>query len=218
MAQTADHHIELMAGEERSIAATKTYTAELTAFAMLCATLVEGQDMAEQLVQLPQYMKQTLKETAAIATWAERYRYMDRYAVIGRGYNYATAFEISLKIKELCYIPGEGYSEADFRHGPIALIAPGFPVITVVPKGKTLSTLVDLLDKMKDKLAETLVISNDEATLKRATKAMRIPDVPEWLSPILAVVPGQVFAMHQALIRGYEVDHPRGLTKVTVTE
>lgn len=218
MAQTADHHIELMAGEERSIAATKTYTAQLMAVAMLCAALADKQEMSDELTHIPEYMRRTLTESVSIANWAERYRYMERYAVIGRGYNYATAFEISLKIKELCYIPGEGYSEADFRHGPIALVSSGFPVITVAPKGKTLATVVDLLDKMDDKSAETLIISNDDDVLKRATKSMRIPDVPEWLSPLVAVVPGQVFAMQQALIRGYEVDRPRGLTKVTVTE
>jgi glucosamine--fructose-6-phosphate aminotransferase (isomerizing) len=218
MAQTAAHHIELLAGEERSVAATKTYTAELTVFAMLCAALVNDSQMQSQIEQLPDHLQATLDHTENIHTWADRYRYMERFAVIGRGYNYATAFEISLKVKELSYIPGEGYSEADFRHGPIALIAPGFPVITVAAQGKTLPTVLDLIQKLQDKSAETLIISNDDSALQQATKAMRIPAMPEWLSPIAAIIPGQVFAMQQALVRGYAVDQPRGLTKVTVTE
>jgi glucosamine--fructose-6-phosphate aminotransferase (isomerizing) len=218
MAQTSAHHIELLAGEERSIAATKTYTAQLTVFAMLCTALLNDGEMQAQLEQLSAHLRTTLDHTDHIQTWAERYRYMERFAVIGRGYNYSTAFEISLKVKELSYIPGEGYSEADFRHGPIALIAPGFPVITVAAQGKTLPTVVDLVRKLRDNGAETLIISNDDSALGLGTKAMRISEMPEWLSPVAAVIPGQVFAMQQAAVRGYEIDQPRGLTKVTVTE
>ncbi|QPC83573.1 SIS domain-containing protein [Phototrophicus methaneseepsis] len=218
MAQAADHHIYLSAGLERSVAATKTYTAELTSVAMLATALSQNSEMVEQLTQLPDLMKSTLDMTANIADWAERYRYMEQFAAIGRGYNYATAFEISLKVKELTYVIGEGYSEADFRHGPIATVNEGFPVIVVAPQGRALPQMLDLLDKLCNKKAELLVISNDSDALGYATKTMSIPEAPEWLSPMLGVVPGQVLAMHLALVRGYAVDRPRGLTKVTVTE
>jgi len=218
MAQTAQHHIELCAGEEVSIAATKTYTAQLTAIAMLAAAWVEDDAMQSDLATLPGWMKETVTHADSVKEWAERYRYMERFAVIGRGYNYATAFEISLKVKELAYIIGEGYSEADFRHGPIATVGLGFPVIAVAPNGRTHPKMHDLLTKLDEKAAETLVISNDTALLQLGTKAMAIPAVPEWISPVVAVVPGQVFAMQQALVRGYAVDKPRGLSKVTVTQ
>src|SRR6185369_6436013 len=117
----------------------------------------------------------------------------------------------------LCYITGVEYSEADFRHGPIALLQPGLPVLTIVPTGKTLVNMIDLLDQLKTKQAECLVISNDDTALSYAQKAMPIPTVPEWLSPILAVIPGQVFAMNLALAQGHSVDKPIGLTKVTIT-
>jgi glucosamine--fructose-6-phosphate aminotransferase (isomerizing) len=217
LAQSAQYHIPLMAGEEISIAATKTYTAQLTAIAALVTALTRDSDMEAELHQLPRWMETTLENAASIATWAERYRYMTQFITIGRGYNYATAFEISLKVKELCYITGEGYSEADFRHGPIALVHAGFPVVAVAPRGYTLPNVIDLLEKLKERQAELLVISNDEQALGFGEKVMRIPDVPEWLSPMVAVVPGQVFAMNQALVRGYAVDKPRGLSKVTVT-
>lgn len=218
MAQTAEYHLNLSAGEEISIAATKTYTAQLTAVALLCAMLTQDSEMLAELQRLPDFMRETLNYSDAIAGWAERYRYMERFAVIGRGYNFATAFEISLKIKELTYVIGDGYSEADFQHGPIATINQGFPVIAVAPNGKTLANLNALITKLKDKGAEVLAISNDSATLNSAIKQMKIADAPEWLSPMISILPGQIFAMQQALVRGYAVDKPRGLSKVTVTE
>ena len=206
------------AGQERSVAATKTYTAQLTALALVGAALAGGDAMWAELQRLPEWLARVLQLAPEMQQRVERYRYMDAFATIGRGYNYATAFEVNLKIKELCYIAGESYSEADFRHGPIAVIDRGFPVIVIAPAGKTLPALLDLLDQLHGKGAELLVISNDEAAFAHAQQAMRLPAaMPEWLTPITAVVHGQVFAMRLALVKGYEVDSPRGLTKVTVT-
>jgi len=217
MANAAQYHVPLHAGEEKSVAATKTYTAQLTTVAMLVAALLGQDELHNELSKLPDYLRQTLILSEGIAGWAERYRYMERLVTLGRGYNYCTAFEISLKIKELCYVVGQEYSEADFRHGPIAVINPGFPVIVVAPSGKPLPVLVDLLEKLREKNAECVVVSNDELACRLGVKTMRLPDLPEWISPIAAVVPGQIFAMNLASIKGYNVDQPRGLTKVTVT-
>ena len=120
--------------------------------------------------------------------------------------------------KELTYIASEGYSEADFRHGPIAAIDRGHPVILVAPQGQTLAGMADMAKDLNERGAETLIISNDEVLLRAGTQALPFPAVPEWLSPILSVMTGQVYAMQQALARGYEVDKPRGLSKVTITE
>jgi glucosamine--fructose-6-phosphate aminotransferase (isomerizing) len=218
MAQTAQYHIPIMAGEEVSIAATKTYTAQLTVIAMLIAELSGQSELHNDLTHLPRYAQYTLDQASHVGEWAERYRYMSQLAVIGRGYNNATALEISLKVKELCYINTNGYSEADFRHGPIATIQTGFPVMLVAPKGYTLDYMHDLTKKLTEKEAECLIISNDDEMLALGKNKMVLPDVPEWLSPIVAVMPGQVFAMQQALNRGYAVDKPRGLSKVTVTK
>lgn len=218
MAQTAQYHLDLRAGEEVSIAATKTYSAQLTLVAMLIAALAPNPTLSQDLATLPQAVVDTLAYTQSIDAWAERYRYMTNLAVIGRGFNYATAFEISLKVKELCYMNTHGYSEADFRHGPIATVQQGFPVMLVAPKGATLPYQLDLLAVLKERGAECLVISNDNEALARAHYAMRLPDIAEWLSPIVAVMHGQVFAMKQAIYRGYPVDKPRGLNKVTVTQ
>jgi len=208
-----------MAGQEISVAATKTYTAQLTAVAMIGAALVNHAELNEALTHLPDYVAQALELSEAIQERVERYRYMERFAAIGRGYNFCTAFEISLKIKELCYVIGEEYSEADFRHGPIAVIRPGFPVIVIAPGGKTQALVADLLKKLNEQDAECIVISGDETLRPAAQTFMRIPAaVPEWLSPITAVIPGQIFAMQLAGVKGYQVDEPRGLRKVTITE
>ena len=218
LAQAAEFHLPLRAEEEYSVAATKTYTAQLTVIAMLACTLADDVKMQTDLGNLPELADETLALSDSIREWAQRYRYMDRLTVLGRGFNYATACEISLKVKELTYIASEGYSEADFRHGPIAVVQRGYPVILVAPRGKTAAGMADMLTTLQDKGAETLIISNDDVLLRQATRAMTVPAAPEWLSPILCVMPGQVFAMQQALVRGYEVDKPRGLSKVTITE
>lgn len=218
VAQAAEHHIPILAGEEISVAATKTYTAQLLAVAMLGTALVDSDEMSAALHTIPAYVAETLRYSDDVERWVERYRYMSHFVSIGRGYNYCTAFEINLKVKELCYVIGDGYSEADFLHGPIAMIQPGFPVIVVAPAGKTFPPMQALLAKLKERQAEALVISNDDDAFSTAQQSMRIPSaMPEWLTPITAVIPGQVFAMRLAMARGHEVDRPRGLSKVTVT-
>lgn len=217
LAQEADHHIDIMAGEEISIAATKTYTAQLTAIAMLADALVDDVAFHDDLVKLPTWVEETLEHTAAIKAWVDRYRYAEHFVAVGRGYNYATAFEVSLKVKELCYTTGGGYSEADFRHGPIAMVNRGFPVLVVAPEGKTQAGMRSILDQLCEREAETIVISNNESLLEKGTVSAKLPTMPEYLSPIAAVIPGQVFAMRLALTKNLPVDEPRGLNKVTVT-
>lgn len=217
IATAAEFHLPLLAGDEISVAATKSYTAQLAAIAMLTAHLVGADDMLAELQHTPRYATETLEMASAVDTWAERYRYMTDFASLGRSYNYCTAFEVSLKIKELCYVTGVEYSEADFRHGPIALVQPGFPVLVVCPEGKAAPGMIELVGKLKERQAECLVISNRQDALSLAHKPMPIPTMPEWLSPICAVMPGQRFAMALALAMGHSVDKPIGLTKVTVT-
>lgn len=217
LAQLAQHHIYLRAGDEKSVAATKTYTTELAAIAWLTQAVLQDEAGLKLLNRLAGWMQQTL-EGMTHMDWIQRYRYAEHLAVLGRGYNYCTAFEISLKIKELCYITSEEYSEADFRHGPIAIVSQGFPVVMVAPIGKTLSLMRDLLDQLHDKGAERIIISNDEATRATAEYSLPFPaDVPEWLSPLCAVIPGQMLAYRLAEIKGHDLDQPRGLNKVTNT-
>ena len=218
LAQAAQLHLPLRAEREFSVAATKTYTAQLTVIAMLASALADEPERWDALAALPGLARETLGSSEQIADWAERYRYSDKLVTLGRGFNYATALEISLKVKELTYIASEGYSEADFRHGPIAAIDRGHPAMLVAPQGPTLAGMADMTRQLCERGAETLIISNDDDLLRAATQALPVPAVPEWLSPIVSVMPGQIYAMQQALARGYEVDKPRGLSKVTITE
>jgi glutamine---fructose-6-phosphate transaminase (isomerizing) len=218
LAQMAHYHLPLHAGPERSVAATKTYTAQLAAVALLVSALMDDAPFHHTLEQVPGWMQTTLEASQRIHDWITDFASMDRYACIGRGYNYCTAFEISLKVKELCYIAGEGYSEADFRHGPIALLQPQFPVLLVAPSGATFETQLDLLAQCAQREARRLVISNDARVQPLATHWLSIPEtVPEWLSPLVCVLPGQMLAMELARAKGLSLDQPRGLNKVTST-
>lgn len=218
LAAQADHLIALHADTERSIAATKTYTSELMALAFLSATLANEATMLADLARVPEAVAKVLTVSDTVRTLAQRYRYMQDCVVIGRGFNYATAFELALKLKELTYIIAEPYSSADFLHGPLALIEHGFPALVVAPTGIMLPELRSFLQVLRQREAESIVISDDEATLAEA----RIPiplraSLPEWLSPLTAIVPGQLLALYLAHARDYDPDHPRGLRKVTET-
>jgi glutamine---fructose-6-phosphate transaminase (isomerizing) len=218
LAQAAEHVIPLGAGEERSVAATKTYTAELMALAMLSAALADDEGPRRELAQVPEAVAGALSLEPTLAQRAERYRYMEQCAVISRGYNYATALEIALKLKELTYTDTTPYSSADFLHGPIAVVRPGYPVLIIAPTGRAQPALRELVDELAGRGAELLIISDDPALTARAELPLRLPmALPEWLSPIPAVVPGQLLGYHLALARGLDPDRPRGLSKVTET-
>lgn len=218
LAALADHVIELHAGSEQSVAATKTYTAELAVMAMLAAALSGDARNMDALQYLPEAIEKTLQLFAPIAQHVERYRYMDRCIVIGRGYNYATSFELALKLKELTYVMATAYSSADFRHGPIATVENGLPVFLVMPTGATFDDMLELAKDLQQRGAELLVISESKDALSLARTALPIsPGVPEWLSPLSAIIPGQLVALHLALAKGLNPDVPRGLQKVTRT-
>ncbi len=218
LAETAEFVIPLHAGIERSIAATKTYTSQLMALALLAAHMGEEKALLQELQEVPAAVSQTLSLAAHIASIADRYRYMDACVVIGRGYNYATAYEIALKLKELTYVVAEPYSSADFQHGPIAMVADGFPVILIAPRGKVHTEIHKQAEQLREKRAELLIISDVPDTLSLARIPLALPtSLPERVTPFMTVVPGQLFAYYLTLAKDYDPDHPRGLTKVTQT-
>ncbi len=219
LAQTADFVIQIQAGVETAVAATKTYTSELLAIAMLSAAWADDQSRFGLLEKLEGWGTAVLAQDSRIQQLAERYRYMQQCVVLGRGYNYATAFEWSLKLKELTYVVAEPYSSADFQHGPIAIVEQGFPVMAIAPSGAVLADMNDLLQKLaQEKQAELLIISNDAATLEIATSPIALPsDLPEWLSPLIGIIPAQLFCYHLTRVKGFNTEAPRGLNKVTKT-
>jgi glutamine---fructose-6-phosphate transaminase (isomerizing) len=218
LAEQGDVVINLQAGRERAVAATKTYTAQLVAVALISTALSGSIEQQQALQNIPDAVARTLAMEPAIVAIAPRYRYMQRCVVIGRGYNYATAFEMALKLKELTYTIVEPYSSADFLHGPLAMIEPGFPVIVVAPSGMLTGEAVEFTRTLRERQAEVIVISDAGALLELARVPMELPvSVPEWLSPITAIIPGQLLAMHLAHTRDHDVDAPRAIRKVTET-
>ena len=219
LAAVADHVVELHAGLERSVAATKTYTAQLAVMALFAAVWNGKPERMAELQALPRAMEATLQLNAeSIERRVERYCYMDGCVVIGRGYNYASAFELALKLKELTYIMVTAYSSADFRHGPIATIHENLPVLLLMPAGASFDDMLALARELRQRGAELLVISEAPQALELARTPLPIAaSVPEWLSPLVTVLPGQQMALSLALAKGLNPDLPRGLQKVTKT-
>ncbi len=210
--------IELHAGPERSVAATKTYTAQLTVMALLAAALSGSTERLAELRAVPEAVSAALAVAPEVARRAERYRYMQQCVILGRGFNYATVFELALKLKELTYVMANAYSSADFRHGPIATVDDGLASILIMPRGATFDDMLQLTGDLKARGAELLVVSDDRRALDLAHTPFELPGtLPEWLSPLIAIVPGQLLALHLALAKGYHPDTPRGLSKVTKT-
>jgi glucosamine--fructose-6-phosphate aminotransferase (isomerizing) len=214
----ADFNIMQQAGVEHSVAATKTYTSQLAAIALFSATLANDRDMLADLSQIPLALEETLTMNSRVVNMVQRYRYMRSCVIIGRGYNYATAFEMALKLKELTYLVAEPYSSADFQHGPLAMVEPGFPVFVIAPSGMMLPELTTFIKTIGQRGAEVIVISDADEPLTLGRIRLELPhSVPEWLSPLIAIIPGQLFALHLADIRDLDLDRPRGLSKVTET-
>lgn len=220
LASAADFVVDICAGEEKAVAATKTYTAQLMAIAMLSAAVSGEEGRWDELNKVPAAVRQMLQLAPEIAARAERYRFMNHCVVLGRGFNYATAFEWALKLKELSYVVAEPYSSADFQHGPVALLERGFPVLAAAPSGAVFDDTLRLLDRMiRERHIELLVISDRDEALSLAHTPVRLPSgIPEWLTPIVAVVAAQLFCLHLTRAKGLDTESPRGLHKVTLTQ
>jgi glutamine---fructose-6-phosphate transaminase (isomerizing) len=219
LAQTSDFVLDIHAGVEKAVAATKTYTNELMAIAMLSAALSNSEQAWSELESVSKWAEQVLALDKKIAQMAQRYRYMRQCVALGRGFNYATAFEWALKMKELTYVIAEPYSSADFQHGPIAMVEDGFPVLAVAPRGGVYESMREMLTGLRRQQdAELVVISDDEEMLALAQSAIPLPTgIPEWLTPIVAIIPAQLFACHLTEVKGYDAETPRSITKVTET-
>ena len=219
LAKAADFVLDTCAGPESSVAATKTYTTQLLAIAMLSNALAPDDTRTSELRNLPYEVDQILELCPATERAAERYRFMERCVVLGRGFNYATAHEWSLKLKELTYVVAEPYSPSDFRHGPIAIVGPGFPIFGVAVRGAVFQDSLDLLRGLADaQHADLLVVSNAPEALRLGDAAFPLPsEMPEWLSPILTIVPAQLFCFFLTRHKGLDPEMPRGLQKVTRT-
>jgi glucosamine--fructose-6-phosphate aminotransferase (isomerizing) len=187
------------------------------AFAMLSAAL-RGQDEPwRELQQLPEQVARAIDLAAGVTAAAQRFKDASHMLVIGRGYNLATASEIALKITETAAVMADGYSSADFHHGPKAILELRAPMLVVAPGPRVFEDLDGVARLAKDKGAPLVAFSDRKELLASADVAAELPSVPEWLSPVVAVVPGQLLALGLSLARGLQPDSPPGLSKVTRT-
>ncbi len=220
LAQAAEFTLDIHAGPEKAVAATKTYTAELMALAALSAALAgdAGGHLAT-LWQVPGAVQAALTLDGEAERIAAGHHALTQCVVLGRGYNYATAQEWALKLKELAYVLADPYSAADFQHGPIAIVGRGFPVLALAPSGAVLMDLLALLRRLRDEHeAELLVISDNAEAAALGHSALRLPaSLPEWLTPLVCIVPAQLYCYHLTRAKGYDPETPRSLHKVTLT-
>ena len=212
LAAAAAHVVDLGAGDARSVAATKTYTASLAAVAALVA---EGDPvLSGEVARLPQALAAQLALTGAADAAVHAAAGWERLTVVGRGAHYATAFEAALKVRELAGIVAEAYSPADLLHGPIATAGPGQPMLAIAPAGPTEGSMRELVAAARERGARVAAIGHDPAL---GDPFLELVDVPEWLGPVVAIVPAQVLAVGLAVRRGVDVDAPFGLSKITLT-
>ena len=229
LARAAEHSIDVAAGPELATAATKTYTAQLLAVAALAAALPASPDAqslggspAERCASLdavPGALSAALAVEHDAAALAEARRDLDQCTVLGRAFDYATAREWSLKLKELAQVHAEPYSSADFQHGPLALVEPGYQVLAVAPSGVAGSDLAKLVRRLREEHeVDALVVSDDPAIRAAGSASLALPaGLPEWLMPIVSIVPGQLFALYLTVARGLDPERPRWISKVTET-
>jgi glucosamine--fructose-6-phosphate aminotransferase (isomerizing) len=214
LAAKADVVLELVAGEEKAVAATKTYTSQLALVALVSAIKTDGM---ESLAGIPAVVETVLHTEDEIRDVAVQFAGIEHCAVLGRGFNHSTAFEWALKLQELTYVVAQPFSTADFLHGPVAVVEHGYPVFGVAILGEVSEDVASALARAADAGGRVVSVTNDHEIKDIGEAALLIPVVDEWLSPIPAIVAGQLFAYHLTLAKGLDPETPRGLNKVTKT-
>jgi len=217
------------AGPEIGVASTKAFTSQVTALFLIALFLgkLRGRldhDRAGQLIQdlvrLPHLMERVLDHDAEIEKTARVYADARNFLYLGRGINYPIALEGALKLKEISYIHAEGYPAGEMKHGPIALIDEEMPIVIVVPRGATYEKVMSNIEEVKSRKGRTIAIATEGDTeiAKKVNHVLFVPETNPLLTPILMVIPLQLFAYHVAVIKGTDVDQPRNLAKSVTVE
>jgi glucosamine--fructose-6-phosphate aminotransferase (isomerizing) len=215
MAQLVDETLQIHAGREKSVAATKTYTGQMLHFYMLAAAL-GGTKL--DFEKIPDFTAAALDLRFQVEEFVQRYVFMENCVVVGRGMNYGNSYEFALKLMETCYVVAERFSSADFFHGPLAIVERRFPMILFAPAGAAKQSNLDLLHRLRELNADCLSITNDAETGYLSSRSITMPkEIDEFLSPIPFIVPAQMFAALLSAAKGLNPDEPRSLSKVTKT-
>lgn len=215
LAQAAELGIDVLAGPERAVAATKSYTAQLLALYLIVDRLRGGDGSSAEA--LPAAAEQVLAEDAVVRSLAQRYRFASRLVTTARGYSYPTAREAALKLMETSYLGAQAFSGADLLHGPLAMIDPQVPVLSIVADGVGGEAMRPVLDRLAEVGADVFTVGAPDA-VEAASAGIALPaGIGEELSPLVEIIPFQQLALHLAIARGGDPDAPRGLKKVTET-
>ena len=228
IANEADGGIYLHAGPEIGVASTKAFTSQCVVLALLALyfgrlrhmSYEDGLEFIDGLNQLPELVSKALETDTAARAIAERYRQASTFLYLGRQYNFPVALEGALKLKEISYIHAEGYPAAEMKHGPIALVDPLTPSVFIIPQGKVYEKVILNLEEIKARKGPVIAVCSpgDERVRHLADEVLEIPEAPDFLQPIVSVLPLQLLAYHIACLRGCDVDKPRNLAKSVTVE
>jgi len=229
IARESDAGVYIHAGPEIGVASTKAFTSQLVVLALITLligrrngniSLEQGKEIAQELVKLPEKVKEILKLNDFIEEIAQRLKEHRNFLYLGRGYNYPVALEGALKLKEISYIHAEGYPAAEMKHGPIALIDENMPVVFIAPKDSIYEKVLSNIEEVKARRGKviSIITERDDKILRVSDFVIQIPQTLEMLMPILTVIPLQLLAYHIAVKRGCDVDQPRNLAKSVTVE
>lgn len=229
IARATDSGTYIHVGPEIGVASTKAFTGQVTVLVMLALAIGqlrktikddEVAKVAEALRKLPDLIKQTLKLNDEIEHLSSIYTYVHNFLYLGRGYNYPSALEGALKLKEISYIHAEGYPAAEMKHGPIALIDRELPTVVIAPNDELHEKIISNIQQVKARGGSVIaVVTKGDTTISEiADHIIEIPDVPECISPVIVSIPLQLLAYHIAVKKGCNVDMPRNLAKSVTVE
>ena len=228
LARETDAGIYNHAGPEIGVASTKAFTSQLTILALLTLflgrqremSLVMGQRITRELKEIPEKIKKILIRSSEIKKLAEKYKNFNNFLFLGRKYNYPIALEGALKLKEISYIHAEGYGAGEMKHGPIALIDEKFPTIAISPSDSVYEKMISNIQEIKARKGKVIAVATEgnEDIKKLADDVIYIPKTLEMLTPILSVIPLQLFAYYMGVLNGKDPDYPRNLAKSCTVE
>ncbi len=228
IAREADGGVYLHAGPEIGVASTKAYTSQCVVMALLALyfgrirhlSFEAGLRIIDELTVLPRQIEEALDTNNETRRIAAKYASCNNFLYLGRQFNFPTALEGALKLKEISYIHAEGYPAAEMKHGPIALVDENTPSVFIVPQGGVYSKVIANMEEIKARGGPVIAVvdKDDSQAVELADEVIRIPAVPEFLQPIVTAIPLQLLAYHAAVIRGCDVDKPRNLAKSVTVE
>ncbi|MDO8633057.1 MAG: glutamine--fructose-6-phosphate transaminase (isomerizing) [Candidatus Wildermuthbacteria bacterium] len=228
IARETDAGVYNHAGPEIGVASTKAFTSQLAVLSLFTLllgrqrqlSLVMGQRIAKEIARIPELVSQILLKASSVEALAQKYKGFENFLYIGRKYNYPVALEGALKLKEISYVHAEGYGAGEMKHGPIALIDENFPTIAICPSDSVYEKMVSNIQEIKARNGKVIAIATEgnEDIKNIVDDVFYIPKTLEMLTPLLSVIPLQLFAYYMGVLRGHDVDKPRNLAKSVTVE